>query len=263
MQIYPVPARSQNLYETLSVKLGLSAGYCSVCGSHTLFRKWKEKQGLRESGACLRCGARNRQRQIALLADQIFSGHPRYRGLRDTDLAIFNLESNGSLHRTLSHNPNYVASEYLGPSRKPGELVDGVRHEDAQSLSFPDGTFDLVISSDVWEHIPRPYSAHSEVLRVLKPGGRHLFTVPFYQAHFLDEKRASLDADGHVTHHLEPIYHLDPLNPKGVLVYRIFSLEMLCRLARMGFNTRFHKLYSPYHGILGNNGIVFDAQKPR
>jgi hypothetical protein len=31
----------------------------------------------------------------------------------------------------------------------------------------------------VFEHIPRPYQAHAELLRILRPGGTHVFTAPF------------------------------------------------------------------------------------
>jgi SAM-dependent methyltransferase len=259
MQHYPIPHRELSRYERLVLRLGVCPGRCTVCGALTQFRAWKET--LRDTGSCVRCKARNRQRQIALLIRQVFAGNARFRSLQDTDLAIYNLEANGSLHEALARNANYVASEYLGPDRKPGEVVDGIRHEDAQRLSFPDRRFDLVISSDVWEHLPDPYAAHREIHRVLRPNGRHIFTVPFYQAHFLDETRARLDAEGNLEHLLEPIYHLDPMNPKGVLVFNIFSIEMLCKLSRMGYYTRMYKLYRPLYGILGNNGLVFDAVK--
>ena len=31
----------------------------------------------------------------------------------------------------------------------------------------------------VFVHIPMPYQAHHELFRILKPGGSHVFTVPF------------------------------------------------------------------------------------
>jgi ubiquinone/menaquinone biosynthesis C-methylase UbiE len=31
----------------------------------------------------------------------------------------------------------------------------------------------------VLDHIPSPYQAHRELYRILKPGGSHVFTVPF------------------------------------------------------------------------------------
>ena len=58
------------------------------------------------------------------------------------------------------------------------------------------------------------------------------------------------------------MYHLDPFDPKGVLVFNIFGLEMLIDLKKIGFNTNLYHLHSPLNGILGNGAIVFEAIKP-
>jgi len=52
--------------------------------------------------------------------------------------------------------------------------VDGVT-TDAEDLPFPDDSFDLVCGHAVLHHIPDLELALSEVLRVLKPGGRFVF----------------------------------------------------------------------------------------
>ena len=49
-------------------------------------------------------------------------------------------------------------------------------------LPFPDGEFDLVLATDVIEHVDDDSSALREIHRVLKPGGRVLITVPAFQA---------------------------------------------------------------------------------
>jgi SAM-dependent methyltransferase len=49
---------------------------------------------------------------------------------------------------------------------------------DAESLPFVDGTFDVIISSDVIEHLTRPTNHLRDVHRVLKPGGRYLLKTP-------------------------------------------------------------------------------------
>lgn len=260
MKLYPIDERKNTFYEKLILKTNFNPGFCPVCGKISIFIKWNNN--FRESGLCGSCQSKNRQRQIALLVCNLYRKNDRFRSFCDNELTIYNLESSGSLHEALSNNKNYFSSEYLGENRKPGEIFNRIRHEDAHNLSFEDGKFDLVISSDVWEHIHTPYLAHKEIFRVLKKGARHIFTVPFYQTRFIDEKRAVRNSDGKIEHQLEPLYHLDPLNPNGVLVYYIFSIQMLCKLAEIGFSTSFYKFYSPVHGILGNNGIVFDAYKP-
>lgn len=42
---------------------------------------------------------------------------------------------------------------------------------DALSLPFPDDSFDVVICSQVYEHVPDPARMLDEIFRVLKPGG--------------------------------------------------------------------------------------------
>jgi ubiquinone/menaquinone biosynthesis C-methylase UbiE len=121
---------------------------------------------------------------------------------------------------------------------------------------------DFVLSADVLEHIPQPYAAHREVYRILKPGGRHIFTVPFYQTRCVDERRAEIDEEGNIRHLLEPQCHSDPVRPAaGILVFTIFSLQMMTELEGIGFETRFYQLFSPWYGILGDNALVFEAVK--
>ena len=71
------------------------------------------------------------------------------------------------------------------------EAVDGareafVRHGvegqfllgDLRKLPFPDGSFEFVYAGGVVEHFRESLSAVKEMARVLRPGGRVLFTVP-------------------------------------------------------------------------------------
>jgi len=51
---------------------------------------------------------------------------------------------------------------------------------DVTCLPFPDACFDLVICSEVLEHIPDHHRAVSEILRVLKPGRPLVVSVPRY-----------------------------------------------------------------------------------
>lgn len=174
---------------------------------------------------------------------------------------MYNTEASGPLHDVLRDQPNYLCSEFIGPEHASGTIVDGVRHEDLQALSYGDESIDIAVSSDVFEHVPDPYRAHEEVYRVLRAGGRHIFTVPFHGNGFFDETRARL-VDGAIEHLAPPIYHADPVRPdEGVLVYNIFALEMLLRLRKIGFVPYVYKLRSITRGIVGDNAIVFEAVK--
>ena len=53
-----------------------------------------------------------------------------------------------------------------------------VMRGDAYALPFDDATFDLVVASEVLEHLHDDQAAMGELLRVVKPGGQLIVTVP-------------------------------------------------------------------------------------
>src|SRR6476661_3646451 len=50
---------------------------------------------------------------------------------------------------------------------------------DAQALGVRDAAFDVVLCTEVLEHLREPQQAIDEMFRVLKPGGRLLLTTRF------------------------------------------------------------------------------------
>ena len=66
----------------------------------------------------------------------------------------------------------------MARSRALGEVQVGRLEE----LPWDDGTFDLITCLDVVEHVPDDVAALAELLRVSRPGGWLLVTVPAYQA---------------------------------------------------------------------------------
>jgi SAM-dependent methyltransferase len=246
-------------------RLGTLPIHCPVCGTLTIARHFGAN--LRETGTCRTCRATNRNRQLAAVAARAateqagrairsLAALSRVHGFR-----IYNTEAAGPLHEVVRVMPDYQCSEYFGPELRSGERVGGVLHEDLMALSFADSSIDQVWSSDVFEHVPDPYRAHREVHRVLRPGGHHVFTVPFHLTGYRDDVRARVGADGEVELLAPPIHHDDPVGPDGVLVFTIFSLEMLVRLSEIGFTPRMFRLRAPWSGIVGENAIVFDAVK--
>ncbi|HEY1016801.1 MAG TPA: class I SAM-dependent methyltransferase [Herpetosiphonaceae bacterium] len=278
---YPFYGRAPTRLERALLWADFSVIKCLVCGDYA--RMHSITANFRESCHCAKCGSFNRQRQMAYmilhaLTSQGITGLSSLADVaRRRDLKIYNTEATGALHNRLKRMPGYQFSQYYGDAYESGTMVDGIMHQDLMRLSFADNSLDLVLSSDVFEHVADPYKAHAEVFRVLKPGGRHLFTAPFFISNFYDgadreradlvyyydDVRAEIGADGKVTHHRPPIFHGDPvsIDPRGALVFTIFGLEMLVKLADIGFLTNMFLLYKPLHGILGNNAIFFEAVK--
>ena len=51
---------------------------------------------------------------------------------------------------------------------------------DAMCLPFADASADMILCTQVLEHVPRPWDLMSECRRVLKPGGFLVLSAPFY-----------------------------------------------------------------------------------
>jgi SAM-dependent methyltransferase len=71
-----------------------------------------------------------------------------------------------------------VSSIDVPQSNYAGERVFPVIDYDGETIPFPDGSFDVVFSSNVLEHIRDLERLHAEVRRVLKPGGYCLHAMP-------------------------------------------------------------------------------------
>lgn len=258
--LYPPEQRVPSPNELAASSGERLSGACTVCGARSQFLPFTEN--MRESGHCSQCRSSNRIRQMAWMLRRELGLSVTGRLAVPDGVAIYNTEANGALHASLKSHPRYECSEYWGDRSEYGATVDGVRNEDLQALSFDNGSFDIVLSSDVLEHMPHPYQAHREIFRVLKPGGRHIFTVPYGEGMSRDDVRATL-VDGEIVYHAEALYHGDPVRPdEGILVWNIFGLEMLVRLAEIGFKTELWRLHEPECGIIGPGAIVFVARKP-
>ena len=57
---------------------------------------------------------------------------------------------------------------------------------DITSIPVADGSFDAVLCTEVFEHLPDPQRALQELARVLKPGGRMMLTAPFRSLYHQD-----------------------------------------------------------------------------
>ena len=139
----------------------------------------------------------------------------------------------------LSDLQDYVESTFW-PDVEPGEMRNGVRCEDLMRLTFPVESFDLVITSDVFEHVRRPYVGFAEVWRVLRPGGAHVFSIPVVFP-MRPQTVARVDVSGpEDVHLLEPRFHSGKH-----LVYNDFGADLMDRLDVLGFETDVLRFEAP------------------
>jgi SAM-dependent methyltransferase len=183
--------------------------------------------------------------------------------VRDDD-AIYVMEQTTPLFRWLAaRHPGVVGSEYLGDRVGLGRSWRSLRNEDATRLTFADSTYDVILSFDVFEHMPDYRRAFEECWRCLKSGGRLLLTVPFVASRETTLVRARVGPSGIVEHLLPPEYHGDPVNPDGgILCFRHFGWDMLEELRQAGFETAEALLvWSLRFGYLGGEQLLFLARK--
>ncbi len=115
------------------------------------------------------------------------------------------------------------------------ERFKGVLRGDATNLPFADDSFDVVITSEVLEHIQDDVAAIAEMVRVLKPGGQFAATVPAW----LPEK---------INWMLSDEYHAPKSEGGHVRIYSATELDAKLRTAGLATRGRHraHALHSPY-----------------
>lgn len=197
-----------------SIHNGMQLGKCPVCGKRTLFVA--HDNWLREYLFCVRCGSNSRTRSFI---DTLETEFPQYR-----ELHIYESSPGGSASDKLRREcPKYEYSHFF-PAVPLGTYKNGVRCENLEKLTFPDNYFDIVVTQDVMEHVFTAENAFFEIARVLKPGGAHIFTVPFHR-NSPTVVRAHIN-DGKISHVLEPVYHGNPIDAKGALVVRDWGFDL-------------------------------------
>jgi SAM-dependent methyltransferase len=138
-----------------------------VCDRETRFSATDAR--LRDHYRCELCGSIPRERALACVLQARF---PDWRRLR-----IHESSPGTPLSRRLAQEcPGYLPTHFF-PGVAGGTMKDGYRCEDLGRQTFPDGSFDLVISLDVMEHVIDPDAAFREIARTLAPGGAHVFTT--------------------------------------------------------------------------------------
>lgn len=142
-----------------------------------------------------------------------------------------------------------------------GATKGAMRNEDLEQLTFPDESFDLFITQDVFEHIFDASTALREIARVLRRGGAHVFTVPYWPDR--STRVRAVRTGSEIEHVRKPIYHKDPVDPTGALVVRDWGSDFTRFITdACGLDTRIIERNDRRKGLLGDFLQVFVTKKP-
>jgi SAM-dependent methyltransferase len=187
---------------------------CKCCNKVSLIISLDKGE---ETKRCILCMANLRYEMLAEYIHKNFDSNIR-------NINILELDFNSPLKKIFENANEYVMT-YYSSIDKPGSIKNGIRCEDITQLTFKDNTFDIIISSDVLEHVCNLNKAFKESARVLKPNGIHIFTIPFNYNDGKTYKRCEW-LNGKLEHYSIPEYHYDPLDKNGCLVYWTFGSDI-------------------------------------
>jgi SAM-dependent methyltransferase len=245
-------------------------GSCNICGNDVAFFT-ESVQMYRELLKCSECGATSRYRAIA---KGVLRAIYELVGVRASSVAeLAKLKSARQLTVYDTQPPFYfdnlayplpdmlkavpwidVQCSSLDPYRPLGERLGPMTtNQNLEGLTFADRSFDILITSDVMEHVRLAERAHAEISRVVKPGGVYVFTVPTIRARYETEIRVEIvdpeDPNKDIIHQLE--YHGDHNNPEGrALTYRSYGSCLDDELKALGFEVHFEMNNLPEAGIM-------------
>lgn len=211
-------------------------GRCSVCGEAQLFIR--AARAIRETYHCRLCRASLREREQAQALLDCLTGlaAPSLSALPSLPAAkalqVYEPGVSGALRPYLSRLPGYHQSAYLPIADR--RRASGPAHQDLQKLTYADASFDVVITSDILEHVRRPQQALAEIARVLRPGGVHVCTVPL-QLPLPARTVARVDVSGEEDRHLLPPHYHGNGQGGQSLVYNDFGADIVDLARAAGF----------------------------
>jgi len=247
------------------------SGQCNVCGTQTVFF-YTDPALYRESLMCGNCLTSSRYRSITrgiLRAVKELTGISagslaELSSIKpDLQLRIYDTQPPFYVHTNAYPIPDLLAKcpwidlqlSLYQPEKPFGEVLGTkLTNQNLEALTFADNSFDIVITSDVMEHIRLDYQAHNEIRRVLKRGGVYLFTVPHFRHQFETYYRVAVtdpadpEKDVYLT---EREYHGNVNSPDAMaLSYRSYGTDLDKMLNELGMSVEYTKEDFPETGIL-------------
>lgn len=250
---------------------------CNVCGERGFpffdfpdlqLRREHSISYLRETLQCTHCGSTMRHRTLAAALLRVLSarsGRP-LAAIRDIDadalqgLAVLDTDAFSPISQRLKHLPGYTISSFRPDLSFDAEIAQNYFNVNLEKMGFPSSSFDIVLTSDVMEHVRGIDAAHREIARVLKPAGHYVFTVPYDPA--IPGHRILVDTKGPEDVFLvPPQYHGDPLSG-GILAYRVFGQQLFDDLRRCGLHADFVRIDDDAALIVDGDAFIAERLPP-
>jgi len=216
-------------------------GRCTICGKFTPFI-CIDILAARNNMYCIFCRSSSRKRHVAKLVMETclsdvscIAEMPR----ANRKLHFLSASFNDSFYKVLSGCEFFYCSDLFPDIPTGTEIKTRVFCQNLEHMTFENDSFDIVVTEDVLEHVENHIKAYKEIHRVLKLGGYHIFTVPFF---FDRPTLVRVDTDNNIFL-LPPEYHGDYLRGE-ILAYRTFGIDLYGMLDDLGFETFVrHSLY--------------------
>jgi hypothetical protein len=235
---------------------------CTFCGEIAVSRRGNSRS-VREGFNCPACRVALRWRnQAAAILDAFAMGRALslkqalHMGLFD-GLAIYEPAFHGPFVKLFNGKKDYVRSHFW-EDLLPGAVRDGLRCEDLTRLTYDADVFDLIITSDVFEHVFEPAAAFREIYRVLKPGGVHVFSLPVRWPFPVASVARARRHGGEIEHLLPPIYHRGG-DGSDSLVVTDWGADLIALLDGIGFKTQASRRALP--SALAHLDVTFLSRK--
>ncbi|HLX12452.1 MAG TPA: class I SAM-dependent methyltransferase, partial [Bacteroidota bacterium] len=211
---------------------------CNICGNDGTFVR---KEHPREGEICTNCSSSSRLRAIVYVIGAQFSlnDQPLVAWKPMKNVRILESSGRGPYPPMLKERFDYYNTEYNPNSelmRKPF-----TEYADFMNLAYDADTFDIVIASDVFEHVREDEKGFREIFRVLKPGGIFILTVPYHHEWPQTEIRVKIEGDKEI-HLLPPEYHG---GGGQTLAYRTYGRDLMTRLRSFGYSVGYLDLEAP------------------
>ncbi len=212
-----------------------------------------EGEWLRDQLKCARCRSIPRWRTIVRVLETFFPGWRQ--------MAIHECSPGGSSSAKLAWECRGCVQTHWYPDAPAGSVKDRYRSENLEQ-TFPDASFDMVITLDVFEHVLDPREGSPRWRGRSSPGAPTFSPSPgsIWKPTLV---RAVCQPDGTVRHLAEPDYHGNPIDAEGSVVATESGVDLADFVYRCsGLTTTAVHVHDRRQGIEGKFIEVFISRKP-